>query len=355
MRILHTMLRVGDLQRSVKFYTEVLGMKLLRTTDRPEQKYSLAFVGYDTEDRSAVLELTYNHGVDRYDLGSAYGHIAIEVGDAKDTCERVRAQGGKVTRDKVDCDGGKMLLSRDQAAKSGGFAIRGAPTPQFVVFSATPVIELTQPGELSPKAPESTTGEAPATKKKLSLSMRTGPDIQIHRPGSDGISDAMIEKMVNGELDPRIANLPGAREQAAYDRADAKLRTQHWIDGATPEQVAAARIERMAAREAKENVELVAQKDGTHTTDTKTFTATVNRDGTVDIKSKPNWQQKSWFYAEFDLGAALMDEAALDRFVMHYERLTHWMLEQMPARADLVIPIGSDQRPTTMAGGLAHG
>ena len=69
MRILHTMLRVGDLQRSVKFYTEVLGMKLLRTTDRPEQKYSLAFVGYDTEDRSAVLELTYNYGVERYDLG----------------------------------------------------------------------------------------------------------------------------------------------------------------------------------------------------------------------------------------------------------------------------------------------
>ena len=69
MRILHTMLRVGDLQRSVKFYTEVLGMKLLRTTDRPEQKYSLAFVGYDTEDRTAVLELTYNYGVERYDLG----------------------------------------------------------------------------------------------------------------------------------------------------------------------------------------------------------------------------------------------------------------------------------------------
>jgi lactoylglutathione lyase len=71
------MLRVGDLERSVKFYTEVLGMKLLRTTDRPEQKYSLAFVGYDSEERSAVLELTYNHGVERYELGSAYGHVAI--------------------------------------------------------------------------------------------------------------------------------------------------------------------------------------------------------------------------------------------------------------------------------------
>ena len=81
MRILHTMLRVGDLQRSVEFYTEVLGMKLLRTTDRPEQKYSLAFVGYDTEDRTAVLELTYNYGVERYDLGGAFGHIAIGVPD----------------------------------------------------------------------------------------------------------------------------------------------------------------------------------------------------------------------------------------------------------------------------------
>ena len=99
MRILHTMLRVGDLDRSVRFYTEVLGMKLLRTTDRPEQKYSLAFVGYDSEERSAVLELTYNFGVERYDLGSAFGHVAIEVPDVKKACERVKSQGGKVTRE----------------------------------------------------------------------------------------------------------------------------------------------------------------------------------------------------------------------------------------------------------------
>lgn len=111
MRILHTMLRVGDLQRSVKFYTEVLGMKLLRATDRPEQKYSLAFAGYDTEDRSAVLELTYNYGVERYDLGTAYGHVAIEVDDARKTCDAVRARGGKVTREPGPVKGGTTVIA----------------------------------------------------------------------------------------------------------------------------------------------------------------------------------------------------------------------------------------------------
>ena len=111
MRLLHTMLRVGDLQRSVDFYTQVLGMKLLRTTDRPEQKYSLAFVGYDAEDRASVLELTYNYGVDRYDLGSAYGHIAIEVDDAARTCEAVRAKGGKVTREAGPVKGGTTVIA----------------------------------------------------------------------------------------------------------------------------------------------------------------------------------------------------------------------------------------------------
>jgi lactoylglutathione lyase len=111
MRILHTMLRVGDLQRSVKFYTEVLGMKLLRTTDRPEQKYSLAFVGYDSEERSAVLELTYNYGVERYDLGSAFGHIALAVPDVAKACERVRKQGGKVTREPGPVKGGTSVIA----------------------------------------------------------------------------------------------------------------------------------------------------------------------------------------------------------------------------------------------------
>jgi lactoylglutathione lyase len=111
MRILHTMLRVGDLSRSVAFYTEVLGMKLLRTTDRPEQKYSLAFVGYDSEERASVLELTYNYGVERYDLGSAYGHVAVEVDDVRKTCEAVRARGGKVTREPGPVKGGTSVIA----------------------------------------------------------------------------------------------------------------------------------------------------------------------------------------------------------------------------------------------------
>ena len=105
------MLRVGDLDRSVKFYTEVLGMKLLRTTDRPEQKYSLAFVGYDGEDRSAVLELTYNYGVERYDLGGAYGHVAIEVDNLRKTCDAVRTKGGKVTREPGPVKGGTSMIA----------------------------------------------------------------------------------------------------------------------------------------------------------------------------------------------------------------------------------------------------
>ncbi|HYR36103.1 MAG TPA: lactoylglutathione lyase [Burkholderiales bacterium] len=111
MRFLHTMLRVGDLQRSIQFYTEVLGMKLLRTTDRPEQKYSLAFVGYDDEKRTAVLELTYNYGVARYDLGSAFGHVAIGVPDVKQACEKVRHNGGKVTREAGPVKGGTSVIA----------------------------------------------------------------------------------------------------------------------------------------------------------------------------------------------------------------------------------------------------
>ena len=111
MRLLHTMIRVGDMQRSVKFYTETLGMKLLRTTDRPEQKYSLAFVGYDAEDKASVIELTYNYGVDKYDQGSAFGHLAIEVPDVAKACNDVRAHGGKVTREAGPVKGGTNVIA----------------------------------------------------------------------------------------------------------------------------------------------------------------------------------------------------------------------------------------------------
>ena len=111
MRMLHTMLRVGDMERSVKFYTEVMGMKLLRTTDRPDQQYSLAFVGYGTEDAHAVIELTYNYGVDKYDLGTAFGHIAIEVPDAYKTCETVKTKGGIVSREAGPVKGGSTVIA----------------------------------------------------------------------------------------------------------------------------------------------------------------------------------------------------------------------------------------------------
>ena len=110
-RMLHTMLRTGDLKRSVDFYTRVMGMKLLRETDRPEQKYSLAFVGYDSEDKTAVIELTYNYGTDKYDLGSAYGHIAIAVEDCYKTCDAVKAAGGNVTREAGPVKGGSTVIA----------------------------------------------------------------------------------------------------------------------------------------------------------------------------------------------------------------------------------------------------
>ena len=99
MRILHTMLRVGNLEKSIEFYTEVLGMKMLRRRDYPDGKFTLAFVGYQDEEDGSVLELTHNWGVERYYLGGGYGHIAIEVDDAYRSCEEVKRRGGKVTRE----------------------------------------------------------------------------------------------------------------------------------------------------------------------------------------------------------------------------------------------------------------
>ena len=111
MRILHTMLRVGDLQRAVDFYTKVLGMNLLRTTERPEQKYSLAFVGYGTNPEHAELELTYNHGVDSYEMGSAFGHMAIGVPDVYASCDKIRAAGGNITREPGPVKGGSTVIA----------------------------------------------------------------------------------------------------------------------------------------------------------------------------------------------------------------------------------------------------
>lgn len=111
MRFLHTMLRVGDLQRAIDFYTQVMGMKLLRTTDRPEQKYSLAFVGYASNPDQAELELTYNYGVDKYELGTAYGHIALGVDDIYATCDKIKAAGGNITRAPGPVQGGNTLIA----------------------------------------------------------------------------------------------------------------------------------------------------------------------------------------------------------------------------------------------------
>lgn len=111
MRVLHTMLRVGDLKRSVDFYTQVLGMRLLRTSENEAYKYSLAFVGYGDESQGAVIELTYNWGVDSYVMGTAFGHIALGVDDVAATVEQIRLAGGKVTREAGPVKGGHTVIA----------------------------------------------------------------------------------------------------------------------------------------------------------------------------------------------------------------------------------------------------
>ena len=111
MRILHTMLRVGDLDKSLAFYTEVLGMRLLRRNDYPEGKCTLAFVGFQDETAGAVIELTYNWGVARYDIGTGYGHIALAVDDAHAACDAIRRRGGKVTREAGPMKGGSTVIA----------------------------------------------------------------------------------------------------------------------------------------------------------------------------------------------------------------------------------------------------
>jgi lactoylglutathione lyase len=111
MQLLHTMLRVGNLQRSINFYTQILGMKLNRTSENPEYKYSLAFVGYGTNPEHAEIELTYNWGVESYDLGTAYGHIALGVPDVAAACTAIRAAGGNVTREPGPVKGGTSIIA----------------------------------------------------------------------------------------------------------------------------------------------------------------------------------------------------------------------------------------------------
>jgi lactoylglutathione lyase len=111
MRLLHTMLRVGDLDRSIAFYTEVLGMRLLRRHDYPEGKFTLAFVGFQDEAEGAVIELTHNWGVESYELGNGYGHIALEVPDAYAACDAIKARGGKVTREAGPMKHGSTVIA----------------------------------------------------------------------------------------------------------------------------------------------------------------------------------------------------------------------------------------------------
>ena len=111
MKILHTMLRVGDLQRSIDFYTRHFGMTLRRTTDRPEQQYTLAFLGYGDDPGAVEIELTYNYGVAAYDIGTAFGHLALGVPDVAAVCDSVRAGGGKVTREPGLVKGGTTFIA----------------------------------------------------------------------------------------------------------------------------------------------------------------------------------------------------------------------------------------------------
>ena len=111
MRILHTMLRTGDLDRSIRFYTEILGMKLLRRKDYPEGKFTLAFIGYGDERDNTVIELTYNWGVDKYEIGSGYGHIAIEVDDVYKAADAIAARGGKILRPAGPMNAGTTIIA----------------------------------------------------------------------------------------------------------------------------------------------------------------------------------------------------------------------------------------------------
>jgi lactoylglutathione lyase len=129
MRLLHTMLRVGNLQRAIDFYTQVLGMTLQRTSENPEYKYSLAFVGYGSNPDHAEIELTYNWGVERYEMGAAYGHIALGVPDVYAACDKIKAAGGNVTREPGPVKGGSTVIAF--VTDPDGYKIELIQRPQY--------------------------------------------------------------------------------------------------------------------------------------------------------------------------------------------------------------------------------
>jgi len=111
MRLLHTMLRVGDLDKSIEFYTETLGMQLLRRQDYPDGEFTLAFLGYEPADSNSVIELTYNWGTSSYEIGDAFGHLAIEVEDVYAACDEIRKKGGKIVRDAGPMNAGSTIIA----------------------------------------------------------------------------------------------------------------------------------------------------------------------------------------------------------------------------------------------------
>ena len=110
-RLLHTMLRVGDMQKSINFYTQILGMHVLRMLDRPDEKYTLTFIGYESEEHSSVIELTYNYGITEYKLGEGFGHVAIAVNDCKKACDEITSHGGNVTLEATPLKGSDEIIA----------------------------------------------------------------------------------------------------------------------------------------------------------------------------------------------------------------------------------------------------
>jgi len=185
--------------------------------------------------------------------------------------------------------------------------VRARPTTDHAIVSTT-TTEI-QPTTVEPAQ------SVPETNRPSMLSMRDGrPERTIPRPGTDGISDETLKQMVDGTIPVKITNLPGAQADADYVTAQARLHNAKWVEAAKPAELTAARFALAAARQAKKEVELVEQKDGTYTSNKTTYKASVNRDGTVALKDKGNWQQKSLFSAEFDVTDALMRRHGQDPY-----------------------------------------